>query len=298
MVLTKEYRIPLPFTLEEFRVGHIYMIAKTAKQATDGNDGVELISSTEFESKKLGKGVYRRRVFHLGRTWKLPDWSSRIISENVLRVEEETWDCYPYIKTVYTCPLFGTERCKITALTIYKENDRGESDNVHNIKKTSTNGNIDVDVLDISQERLDSKHYKTEEDPSLFTSKLTNRAPLPHNWMEKTTPIMCAYKLVTVQFDYWGLRSRVEPYVHQIFRNVYLQSHQQVFCWMDEWINKSLTDICLLEEEMSREANNKLHEQKVALARLKKGRNNKNRNQRGRKKKKGGYSLGLTKARL
>jgi len=35
------------------------MIAKTAKQATDGKDGVELVSSRPFESKKLGKGTYR-----------------------------------------------------------------------------------------------------------------------------------------------------------------------------------------------------------------------------------------------
>jgi len=38
-------------------------------------------------------------VFHLGRSWKLPDWSSKFLPDRVLRIEEETWDCYPYIKT-------------------------------------------------------------------------------------------------------------------------------------------------------------------------------------------------------
>ena len=41
-------------------------------------------------------------------------------------------------------------------------------------------------------------------------------------------PVMCAYKLVTANFDYFGLRSKVEEYCISYERNLFLASHKQV----------------------------------------------------------------------
>lgn len=44
MVHIKEYRIPLPFTVDEFECGHVYMSAKAANNASLVNkSGVEII---------------------------------------------------------------------------------------------------------------------------------------------------------------------------------------------------------------------------------------------------------------
>ena len=37
-----------------------------------------------------------------------------------------------------------------------------------------------------------------------------------NEFQEFTKPIMCSYKLVTVQFDVWALATRVESFVHKV----------------------------------------------------------------------------------
>ena len=53
-------------------------------------------------------------------------------------------------------------------------------------------------------------------------------------WQKSTRPGMCAYKLVTAKFDYFGLRSKVEDYCIAYERNLFLACHKQLFCWIDE----------------------------------------------------------------
>ena len=51
-------------------------------------------------------------------------------------------------------------------------------------------------------------------------------------WAEQKNckPLMCAYKLVTANFDYFGLRSKVEEYCINYEKNLFLASHKQVRC--------------------------------------------------------------------
>ena len=62
---------------------------------------------------------------------------------------------------------------------------------------------VDVDYIDIVNERVSGSDYKEEEDPRLYQSAKTGRGPLSSDWRE-TPPdgiIMCAYKLCKVCVD-------------------------------------------------------------------------------------------------
>lgn len=94
--------------------------------------------------------------------------------------------------------------------------------------------------------------YKPEEDPALFHSPKTGRGPLGPDWkvlymnnelmssfinlltavvdqlcfllffflrqndLKPDCPYMCAYKLVTVKFRWWGLQTKVENFIHRV----------------------------------------------------------------------------------
>lgn len=103
--------------------------------------------------------------------------------------------------------------------------------------------------------------YKPEEDPALFHSAKTDRGPLGPEWkvpdmdtesysclsftflililclfinafpvcslqseLKADCPYMCAYKLVTVKFKWWGLQTKVENFIHRV--TYALLSHQ------------------------------------------------------------------------
>ncbi|KAK2121310.1 hypothetical protein P7K49_002696 [Saguinus oedipus] len=62
--------------------------------------------------------------------------------------------------------------------------------------------------------------YKADEDPALFQSVKTKRGPLGPNWKKELAnspdcPQMCAYKLVTIKFKWWGLQSKVENFIQK-----------------------------------------------------------------------------------
>lgn len=73
-----------------------------------------------------------------------------------------------------------------------------------------------VDHIDIAYDELSPKHYKEEEDPRFYKSKLTNRGPLVEGWRSNYQPIMCSYKLVKASFEVWGLQTRVEDFIHSV----------------------------------------------------------------------------------
>ena len=95
----------------------------------------------------------------------------------------------------------------------------------------------------------------------------------PYLLQSTVSPVMTAYKLVTVQFKWWGLQDRVENFIHTTEKRLFTNFHRQVrnivkiaeiirtgqvFCWMDKWHGMTMEDIRALEEETK----NKLDEER------------------------------------
>ena len=50
--------------------------------------------------------------------------------------------------------------------------------------------------------------YKEDEDPKTYKSEKTGRGPLDSpDWRDQVQPVMTCYKLVTVEFKWWGLQA-------------------------------------------------------------------------------------------
>uniref|UniRef100_A0A8C0GSJ4 Phosphatidylinositol transfer protein N-terminal domain-containing protein n=1 Tax=Chelonoidis abingdonii TaxID=106734 RepID=A0A8C0GSJ4_CHEAB len=73
--------------------------------------------------------------------------------------------------------------------------------------------------------------------------------PLPPSWelaSNKESPHMCAYKLVTVNFHWWGLQGCMEQFIHK--QRLFTNFNRQLFCWLDKWVDLSMDDIRRMEE--------------------------------------------------
>lgn len=78
----------------------------------------------------------------------------------------------------------------------------------------------EIVYIDIVNDPLySSRDYKAEFDPTKFKSSKTGRGPLiGKQWWQKMgdVPVMCAYKLVTVHFKWFGLQSTVESMIIKV----------------------------------------------------------------------------------
>jgi hypothetical protein len=237
-MLIKEYRIPMPLTVEEYRIAQLYMVAKFSRERTTKGEGIEILKNEPYEDEN-GKGQFTHKVIHLGS--HLPAWALSLIPNSMLSVEEKSWNAYPYVKTVYTCPFFG-ERFSIVSETKYVDDD-GSSENALNLSAENL-AQREVDTIDIVTEDVDPRYYKKEEDPKLYVSEKTGRGKLQAGWHKTHKPVMCIYKVAYVEFRVWGLQTKSEQWLHKsMVRDVVLLGHKQAFCWLDEWIGMTLEHI-------------------------------------------------------
>ncbi|XP_035195421.1 cytoplasmic phosphatidylinositol transfer protein 1-like isoform X1 [Oxyura jamaicensis] len=230
-MLVKEYRICMPLTTEEYRVGQLYTISKHSHQESEKGEGVEVVKNEPHEDPVHGPGQFTEKRVHLSS--KLPSWA-RAVTPRIFYITEKAWNYYPYTITEYTCSFLP--KFSIYIETKYEDNC-GDSENIFRSDKIL--GDHEVSFLDIAFDEIPERYYRSLEDPRFFSSAKTGRGPLREGWRQHTKPIMCSYKLVTVKFEVWGLQTRVEQFVHKVIRDILLIGHRQAFTWVDEWCGES-----------------------------------------------------------
>lgn len=247
-MLIKEFRVVLPLTVEEYQIGQLWSVAEASKNETGGGEGVEVVVNQPFENFPLlggqfSKGQYTKKIYHLDT--KVPALVRLVTPKGALAVHEEAWNAYPYCKTVITNPDYMKDGFKLTIETVHAP-DRGTQENVHQLPPEQLKQR-EVIWIDIANDP--SPEFKQDEDPKVFKSSKTGRGPLVGDWKTNIEPVMCAYKLVTIEFKWFGFQNKVESFVQKFERKLFTNFHRQVFCWMDKWHGLTMQDIRELEEQ-------------------------------------------------
>uniref|UniRef100_A0A671UUK8 Phosphatidylinositol transfer protein membrane associated 2 n=1 Tax=Sparus aurata TaxID=8175 RepID=A0A671UUK8_SPAAU len=241
------WRVPKP----ERCISGVHQVQKKSREESCGEgSGVEILENKPYTDGPGGTGQYTHKVYHIG--MHIPSWFRSILPKAALRVEEESWNAYPYTRTRYTCPF--VEKFSIDIETYYKP-DTGNQADVFNLSAAEKRQRT-IDPIDIVTDPIPPHEYKAEEDTRLYKSAKTQRGPLRDDWIEEynnnpgKTPIMCAYKLCKVEFRYWGMQSKIERFIHDVgLRKVMVRAHRQAWCWQDEWYGLTMEDIRQLELE-------------------------------------------------
>ncbi|KAG7164155.1 Phosphatidylinositol transfer protein alpha isoform-like 1 [Homarus americanus] len=98
----------------------------------------------------------------------------------------------------------------------------------------------EVVPIDISNDPVKTADYKPDEDPSKFKSVKTGRGPLQGpEWWKKCDPVMTCYKLVTCEFKWFGLQTRVEKFIQDVERRLFTNFHRlrgQMPCFLKSFM--------------------------------------------------------------
>ncbi|XP_065202321.1 protein retinal degeneration B isoform X2 [Planococcus citri] len=263
-MLIKEYRIPLPLSVEEYKIAQLYMIAKISRDETkDAGSGVQILINEPYENGPEGtNGQYTKKIYYVREY--LPGWIKSLLPKSSLNVEEEAWNAYPYTKTRYTSPFI--EKFFIEIDTVYR-GDYGDQYNVFNLSGNDLRNRV-IDVIDVVKDTVENI---AEEDPTIYVSEKTGRGPLTVNWLEEYSQeskdaysrtkkdIMCAYKLCKVDFRYWGMQAKLEKFIHDFaLRKTMLKAHRRAWLWQDEWYGLTMDDIREIERQTQEILRNKM----------------------------------------
>ncbi|XP_078274297.1 cytoplasmic phosphatidylinositol transfer protein 1-like [Rhinoraja longicauda] len=249
-MLLKEYRICMPLTVDEYRIGQLYTISKHSHEQSDKGEGVEVVKNEPHEDPVHGKGQFTEKRVHLSS--KLPSWA-RAVVPRIFYITEKAWNYYPYTITEYTCSFLP--KFSIYIETKYEDNN-GSNDNIFDSDKNHMDH--EVCFLDIAYDEIPDRYYKSSEDLRHFASVKTGRGPLKEGWRDEPSPVMCSYKLVTVKFEVWGLQTRVEQFVQKVIRDILLIGHRQAFAWVDEWCDMTMDEVREYEKQSQEATNEKI----------------------------------------
>ena len=124
-MLVYEYRISLPFTINEFKIGQLYMISKYSRQETSAGDGFQNIQNKEITHPIYGKCRFTEKRLYFGS--RIPEWASYLIPSRSFYVSETSHNFYPRTVTEYSCSFLPIQA---RVDTVYVDNDCGEDDAV------------------------------------------------------------------------------------------------------------------------------------------------------------------------
>lgn len=253
-MLLKEYRIILPLTVEEYQIGQLFSVSETSKSETGGGEGVQVIANEPFHDKpflksgKFSSGQYTKKIYHLQS--KVPSIIKMIAPKDALELHEESWNAYPYCRTILTSPWKNDFLIKIESMHCP---DRGEQENAHELSQELLKKR-EVVRIDIANDTVASGDYKEETDPKKFKSEKTLRGPLVDpKWSESCQPVMTCYKLVTCECKMFLLQSRMEKIVQSSEKRLFTNFHREVFCSMDKWFGMTVQDIRDIEKETKKQ---------------------------------------------
>lgn len=253
-MIIKEFRVVLPLSVEEYQIGQLWSVAEASKQETGGGEGVEVLENRKFNGVDLygGKyttGQFTHKIYHVQS--KFPAWLQKIVPKGMLSIHEKAWNAYPYCKTELSKPNYKDFFIRIETIHLP---DRGTTENAHNLSSEILEQREVVQInIANDQEFLNTSDLRPETTPSIFLSEKTKRGCLIGNWQETCEPYMCAYKLVTVNFKWFGVQNIVENFVQKQYPRLFSKFHRELFCWIDQWYDLTLADIRKIEEEVQRE---------------------------------------------
>ncbi|XP_056458749.1 cytoplasmic phosphatidylinositol transfer protein 1b [Gadus chalcogrammus] len=248
-MLLKEYRICMPLTVEEYRIGQLYMISKHSCEQSDGGEGVEVVQNEPELHPQHGPGQVTEKRIYLSS--KLPSWAKSFVPR-FFYVTEKAWNFYPYTITEYSVSFLPKFSIRIDTKF---ENNNGQNANVFGDQPTPEES---VCFLDILTDPIPERSYKESEDLSRWQSDKTGRGPLEEGWRASAEPIMCSYKRVSCSFEVFGVQCRTEEFIHKNIRDILLVGHRQAVAWIDEWHGMSLDQVREYERLLQEETNSKV----------------------------------------
>ncbi|XP_066928323.1 phosphatidylinositol transfer protein 2-like [Clytia hemisphaerica] len=256
-----EYRIRLPFTLEEYQIGQLYSVGEASKDETGGGEGWKWVKNEPFEGviphDKGGvprKGQYTEKILYLGT--KFPNQFRCLARQSVFEVLEKSWNCYPYIVTEYTNPSYMKENFQMVITSLHNSGTNIE-ENVFGLNEGQLKERS-VDLLDIVNDFSDMRDFKASEDPSHFQSKKDARGLLKGAyWIHDQPSAVTVYKMVETKLSWNGWESKLNDMFQKTVKRTLLRFNRKVFCSMDQWLSLNIGDVRKFENEVKKELDSK-----------------------------------------
>ncbi|KAG0228079.1 hypothetical protein BGW42_002429 [Actinomortierella wolfii] len=264
-MLITEFRITNNVTNAEYQIAQLYNVIEMSRaESGSGDEGVEIVKNEPYDDG-VRQGQYTLKMYHLGA--RLPAWLKAILPAGSTTCKEEAWNAFPYCKTVITNE-YMDKAFSVTIETMHVDNDRGNLENALNLppEKLKDRKVVTIDVANDPKSYYLQTFNPEKEDVTIYRSEKAQRGPLQGEWAKTCDPVMTCYKVVSIEFIWWGLQTKTEEYMMAVERDLFTKFHRELFCSLDKWHGLTMDDIRKLEADAKEELNLKIQIRKAQQA--------------------------------
>lgn len=221
----KEYRIPIPLTLDEYRLGQQWTEIELLKETLQTcstcvqiNDKISEQERLDIINEKIPlklKANIASSTLMTHKKYNIKDQTPKFLenflfkSKTDLILDEYSWDNWPYTLTIIENLDYYI---RIIVQSYYINNNFSSMNNssqiIFSLNDEQTKFLKDYEIINIAERLDEKKEYRLDEDPTRnFSTKKPDILPLPLNkkWYDnwpKSQSSMCAHKLIElVIFD-------------------------------------------------------------------------------------------------
>jgi hypothetical protein len=108
----REYRFPMPFSVETYYKGERFTSAYVVEQTANTNTSVEVAERRPIENVKGGQ--YTKTIYNLGKSF--PSFLQPFIPKDKLQLIEESWNMGDHFDSKVSCP-YAKNRYEMTITT-------------------------------------------------------------------------------------------------------------------------------------------------------------------------------------
>jgi hypothetical protein len=267
------YKIPMPFTLEQYSRAMLYTTTEVSKRETGKGSGIEVLKNEPVKftlpDNSEVECQFTDKIYHCERM--TPNFMKSMLTtfygKNILKFSEISHNAFPFINTCshnleqpdrFTC------NCISMHLTGKGEikNPKHLHDNAFFTKNKKNSklheksfDKVPVTIIDITKD-IPGEKVNFKYDPTKFKSQALNIGPLPAstiegNWWDNWKgPIMCVYKFSSIEINFWPMNTRMEKSFFKNQEVTITKMHKQMFCFADEWGPMTMAQVSEYEKEV------------------------------------------------
>ena len=265
-----EFRIILPTSLQQYKIGNLYMTAQRSKEETEQvqGEGIETITNEPFQNE-TESGQYTYKIMHFKS--RIPAFIRWALPDKYCHCHEKSWNSYPHYHTEYAVPGLGDNFLMVIDSQHFAYEKNGKiPKNALNLTKEELKKRkiVYLDILDSKP-----KPDKPEHDlhgfvcPEAGISNPLQGSPKNAKANEKNPPLwsttydgemMIAIKVVKFNFHWKGLQSITEKFaMNTFYHNLFLDTHRQLMRLADKWYPMSIDDVRAFENNIIEESRNR-----------------------------------------
>ncbi|KAM0676582.1 hypothetical protein BDAP_002878 [Binucleata daphniae] len=239
-----EFRIVLPLTVEQYNISQLYVVAQLSKSESTGDTSIKILENVDHEHPEYGK--CRKTVKLMNLASRVPGIIRAVLpSKKALRVIETAYNAYPRCNTNYKNEYLDLSKFSMV-VDSYHQNGVDFKENIMNLSDEKWN-KTKVVYLDIC-ENVKNKQF----DPKKVQNGHIDGPGWIERAKEKGIPLMTCYKYVNIKVKGFLLETFSKTVADKM-KDLFIEAHQRMYCEMDQWINMSIDDIRVMEEETKKE---------------------------------------------